>query len=87
MSSKLDQTLIFTMFNTLHNLEKKILEPLFEKGNPVLNFKIKYLSEAIECVSDLVLMSIRRACKVDTKLGIFLENFWKFWVILIDITM
>lgn len=41
----------------------------------------------MDIVSESVVSVIRYACTFDNKLGVFIEYFWKFWLILIDIAL
>ncbi|KAM3139379.1 hypothetical protein pb186bvf_008599 [Paramecium bursaria] len=84
---RLDNKLTFSLYNTLNQLDKGVLQELFKENNPVLAFKMKYLIQSISQSSDMVVTMVRQACKYDQKLGDFLQNFWKFWVIIIDLAM
>ncbi|CAK67177.1 unnamed protein product (macronuclear) [Paramecium tetraurelia] len=83
----LDEKFIFTLFNTLQQLDKQIIEPLHQQTRPVLNFKMHFVQNAVNLVSDTMVQSVREALKHDTRLGIFLEGFCKFWIVLIDIQL
>ncbi|CAD8115043.1 unnamed protein product [Paramecium primaurelia] len=83
----LDDKFIFTLFNTLQQLDKQIIEPLHQQTRPVLNFKMHFVQNAVNLVSETIIQSIREALRHDTRLGIFLEGFCKFWIVLIDIQL
>lgn len=36
---------------------------------------------------EIMVQSVREALKHDTRLGVFMEGFCKFWVVLIDIQL
>lgn len=41
----------------------------------------------MEIVSEMVTMIIKKISKFDFKLAQFIEYFWKFWAVLIDVAM
>ncbi|CAD8127527.1 unnamed protein product [Paramecium sonneborni] len=83
----LDDKFIFTLFNTLLQLDKLIIEPLHQQTRPVLNFKMHFVQNAVNIVSETIVQSVREALRHDTRLGIFLEGYSKFWMVLIDIQL
>lgn len=41
----------------------------------------------MEMVSEMVTLIIKQVSRMDIKLATFIEYFWKFWVVLIDVAM
>ncbi|CAD8124638.1 unnamed protein product [Paramecium sonneborni] len=88
IQSNLDSKLLFILYNTMQQLDKKIIGSIFNKQQtPAENFKLKNLSDTMEMVSEMVTLLIKYISRMDIKLATFVEYFWKFWVVLIDVAM
>ena len=42
-TARMDNKLTFSLYNTLNQLDKGVIQELFKENNPVLAFKMKYL--------------------------------------------
>ncbi|CAD8212793.1 unnamed protein product [Paramecium octaurelia] len=91
--------LLFKMYETLINLDKNVMQELFlyesladkdqigmkekKERNITDNFRFDFFIKAINIMDDFITTLIKI---IDDKtLAVFIEQLWKFWVILLDV--